>query len=78
MSGRAAGPGDPKRARAEALREIIAADLQSLRRDAVELMPGHGRARRSLPSRAIPGWALAAAAGTVAGVIAGLRRRAKR
>ncbi|HEY3248064.1 MAG TPA: hypothetical protein VGK88_07230 [bacterium] len=69
---------EAKRARADALREVIAGDLQSLRREAGGLI---GRGRRgaafSIPSRGIPGWALAAAAGAVAGIMAALRGRAK-
>ena len=70
---------DERRARAERLREQIASDLGLLRREARAMLP-----RISLPGsagpggpRRFPGWALAAVAGLVAGLAAGLSRRPK-
>lgn len=70
-----------KRARADELRAAIVSDLRALRREVAGMMPRVtpvGQAGFPLSARRIPGWAVAAAAGVVAGVAAALRRRRAR
>lgn len=70
-------PGDRTadlRGKADQLREEIASRAARVRRDAWQIASAARRPAGSVPLR-IPSWALAAAVGAVAGLVAAVRRR---